>query len=191
MSPFEMFRHITTDIDINDPVVQDEIRRGIREPVGITDIHYHLYALFEASKGNVLEIGVRHGVSTCALLRGVEIHGGHLWSIDTDEKSMHVFEGNPNWTPICADSVKDAFKLLKTIPAKLDLLFVDGDHSYAGVLSDLENYGPRADVIMCHDADEANSPQVLRAIEQYMSLWSTKQKTLHVFPYSHGLAVLS
>ena len=36
---------------------------------------------------------------------------------------------------------------------QIDLLFLDGDHSYAGCMSDLTTYGPLAKVIAVHDTN--------------------------------------
>ena len=57
-----------------------------------------------AARGNVLELGVRAGVSTAALLAGVSDHGGHVWSVDRDDCAP-VFAGHPHWTFIQGDSL--------------------------------------------------------------------------------------
>ncbi len=46
------------------------------------DTHAHLPFIKSVAKGNVLEIGVHCGISTTALLAGIEENGGHLWSVD-------------------------------------------------------------------------------------------------------------
>jgi hypothetical protein len=61
-----------------------------------SDIQDHLPRLYEAAKGNCMEIGVRSGVSTSALLAGIEAHGGHLYSFDINH--CDVFHGHPQWT---------------------------------------------------------------------------------------------
>lgn len=47
-----------------------------------SDIQHHLGLLFSLAKGNVLELGTRSGVSTAALLAGVERNGGFVYSVD-------------------------------------------------------------------------------------------------------------
>jgi predicted O-methyltransferase YrrM len=86
--------------------------------------------------GNILEIGVRDGASTSAFLFGLHQNGGHLYSIDV-QSCGHLFEGHPSWTFIHANSTnrKAIFPL---IPYELDILLIDGDHSKAGVMADLE-----------------------------------------------------
>ena len=188
MTPAEMYKHLTERVDPNDPVVAEEIQRGVRHTYGITDIHDHMPRLREASKGNVLEIGVRHGGSTSALLLGVEEKGGHLYSVDIDSSSGGLFT-HPQWTFIQADS-KEVNFLNELIPERLDVLFVDGDHSYTGCFSDLCNFGPRATIIMAHDYSAAENPEVVQAVDDYFNLKDCPQRDLIYSRESHGLAIL-
>lgn len=148
-----------------------------------SDIHHHLPFLNELARGKVMEIGVRQGASTAALLAGIEEHGGHLWSVDKDDRP--VFPGHPEWTFIQAHSVKDSAKIKVIIPQTLDLLLIDGDHSYEAVSSDLENYGDRAKVIALHDAEEHG---VLTAISDYCFRYELDFK---VRKHSFGLGVIT
>lgn len=188
MSPYEAYRHLLEDTDPNDPVVSAEIQRGVRHPYGLTDIHDHLPRLRDEAKGNILEIGVRFGASTAALLLGVEEKGGHLWSVDLED--CGIFQGHPQWTFMRFDSTRYADSIKMRLPKELDLLFIDGDHSYDGVTSDLENFGPMAKVVMAHDVSAVENPQVFRAIEHYITSGRCRQKTYALFTDSHGLAVL-
>lgn len=63
-----------------------------------SDIQHHLPLLFSLAKGDVLELGTRSGVSTAALLAGVEQRGGHVYSVDLDPRSAGVAVGHPQWT---------------------------------------------------------------------------------------------
>jgi hypothetical protein len=180
-----MYERLTTRTDPNDPIVAEEIKKGMRHVYGVTDIHDHLPRLRAAARGNVLEIGVRFGASTSALLSGVEKHGGHVYSVDIED--CLIFLGHPQWTFIWGDS-KEAELVKERIPASIDLLFVDGDHSYEGAFSDLINFGPMAKITMVHDANENENPDVLRAVKDYCVL--NHKKCLY-YPESHGLAVIS
>jgi predicted O-methyltransferase YrrM len=180
----EMYKRLTEQTDPYDPVVADEILRGIRHPYGITDVHDHLPRFKEAAEGNILEIGVRHGASTCAFLAGVEENGGHVYSVDIEDCSQ-LFSGHPQWTFIQGDS-KD--KTLKgVLPDHIDVLYIDGDHSYEGVMSDLLCYVPMAHFIMVHDANENENPGVLRAVREYATSY---EHDLTIIPESHGLAII-
>jgi hypothetical protein len=62
-----------------------------------SDIQHHLPLLYSLARGNVLELGTRGGVSTAALLAGVEAHGGRVISIDIDPACANVAAGHPLW----------------------------------------------------------------------------------------------
>jgi hypothetical protein len=70
-----------------------------------SDIQHHLPLLYSLAHGNVLELGTRTGVSTMALLAGVERAGGRVWSVDIDERSAGVAAGHPLWTFVHGSSV--------------------------------------------------------------------------------------
>jgi predicted O-methyltransferase YrrM len=151
-----------------------------------TDMQDHLPYLFEMSHGKVLEIGVRGGASTSALLAGVESKGGHLWSVDIN--NCRLLE-HPDWTFIQADSNAEKQKVLAEIPDALDLLFVDGDHTYAGCMSDLETYGSRAKVVLIHDCLCPDTfPGVRRACEEYAA---KNELPFSIREGSYGLGVMT
>jgi predicted O-methyltransferase YrrM len=85
--------------------------------------------------GNIVEIGVRYGASTSAFLAGVSETYGHVWSIDIDPKCADLFKDHPNWTFLHANS-QNFSEVCALIPYHIDLLLIDGDHSYEGVKSD-------------------------------------------------------
>lgn len=129
------------------------------------DTHVHLPFINEKAKGNILEIGVHCGISTTALLAGLEENGGHLWSVDVHPSCRYVWYGHPQWTFFCPWSGDE---VNPQVP--LDLLFIDGDHSYNQVMLDLENWVPRVKMgglVLCHDADTASFPGVRKAIDEY------------------------
>lgn len=121
--------------------------------------------LFEAAKGTVVEIGTRAGYSTSALLAGVEKNGGKLFSVDIRECLPDI--KHPQWMFICCDSVKNVETLRHALPDTIDVLLVDGDHTYEGCLSDLENFGCRAKKIFVHDTDAPAYPDVKVATLQF------------------------
>lgn len=189
MQAFERYIQLYDRIDPSDPLVAEEIRKGMRWAYGETDVHHHLPRLREEACGAVLEIGVRFGSSTAALLLGLEEQGGHLWSVDTEpcEFARGLFDGHPQWTFVQGDS-----KIVTGLPEELDLLFIDGDHSYEGALHDLMRFGPRARTIMLHDANRRiGTPAVLDAIGQYLMAEGTPHSRLRCYTDSHGLAVIS
>ena len=163
-------------------MIQQLYRRNL---ITWSDIHDHLPLLHDEAKGNVMEIGVRGGFSTSALLAGVEEHGGHVYSVDINP--CRLFE-HPQWTFVHADSIKEVDKVKAVIPTELSLLFVDGDHTYEGCLSDLEKYGHRSPKILIHDCDcPLTFPGVRKACERYAEKQGRK---FEVIPGSYGMGVI-
>jgi predicted O-methyltransferase YrrM len=149
------------------------------------DTYEHLQYLYSIAKGNILEIGVHCGISTTALLAGLEGNGGHLWSVDLHPSCRYVWYGHPQWTFFCPHTGDNI-----TPDLPLDVLFIDGDHSYTGCLADLENWGPKVKdggLILCHDSDTAGFPGVRQAIDEFCD----KRKLEHeVRKGSYGLEVI-
>lgn len=157
------------------------------------DIRIHLPLLRFLAHGNVLEIGTRNSAcSTGALLLGVRENGGHLYSVDLEIESpcSDVFAGDPQWSFLHADSKADEAKIKEFIQAPLDLLFIDGGHSQAQVLSDLRLYEPLVrpgGVTLLHDTDfNDGHPEycgVREAIVEY-------GKPAQFYPGSFGLGIV-
>jgi predicted O-methyltransferase YrrM len=150
-----------------------------------SDVRAHLPTLYEAARGNVLELGVRAGVSTSALLAGVEAHGGHVWSVDRDDCG-NVFAGHPNWTFIQADSLHAA-----GVPVYIDCLFIDTEHTETRTIAELLMWGDRVrtgGVILLHDTDDSSTyPGVRNAMELYCA---ERGLTPEYHEGSYGLGVI-
>ena len=151
-----------------------------------SDIQEHLPRLRAAAKGNILEIGVRTGVSTSAFLTGVKINSGHVYSIDIED--CNVFDGDPDWTFVQLDSNNtgrmEAIRQLGQ--ASFDVVLIDGDHSFNACLTDLKRYGILAPQIFVHDADMQT---VREAIDRFMDEHQGEY-SLTIHPGSYGLAEL-
>ena len=87
--------------------------------------------------GTILEIGRKHGGST--VLMAAPLKKGHLYSIDIvmhECVKKYTLNYDDKITFLTFDS-----KILKwDIP--IDLVFIDGDHSYMGVRSDIKKFTP-------------------------------------------------
>lgn len=150
------------------------------------DIDSHCVWLELVSKGDVLEIGVRTGISTAAFLLGVEKNGGHVYSVDNNADCIAAVGSHPQWTFIHESSF-NAEKLKSQIPATLDILFIDGDHTYEGVKQDLANYASMVKSggrIILHDVCSGYDPGVRQAFDEYID--ATKYEA-EIFPSWVGL----
>lgn len=107
-----------------------------------------------------LEVGVDKGKSL-SVARMVAKPGVFIVGVD--------LRPNPNVEGTLfyqEDSTK--FKFAKS---KIDVLFIDGDHSYEGCKADIDNYYPqmaKGGVMLFHDCDNS-SPGVVKAVEEFVT----------------------
>ena len=152
-----------------------------------SDIQSHLPRLRQEARGTVLELGVRGGNSTAALLAGVEERGGTLWSVDVDPASASIFAGHPQWRFVRADSRDVAALESRGLPRELDVLFVDTLHTYEQVRDELRAWGDRVrpgGVLLFHDTDSYS--EIRRAIAR----WCRSRRVAYEFlAGSNGLGV--
>ena len=116
----------------------------------------------------VLEIGLAKGgvfytlcqlASDNAMMISLDLPGGPygLLVITEDAQCKTFLKANQTLHRINKDSHKDSTKdeLLKILQGKkIDLLFIDGDHTYEGVKKDWEMYSPlvrKGGIIAFHD----------------------------------------
>ena len=87
--------------------------------------------------GNILEIGRKYGGSTA--LMAAPLKEGHLYSIDIvmHECVNKYIAGHDNKIIFLTG---DSAKIKWDIP--IDLVFIDGDHSYQGVKNDIKKFTP-------------------------------------------------
>ncbi len=133
-----------------------------------SDIWEHLPALFAAAStaDTVIEIGVGSYRSTVALLAGVEVSGGQLWSaeIDLQNKPAWIID-HPRWAVVEGDSLLT----VDQAPENVDLLFIDSEHTYEQTVGELEAYVPRVrsgGVVLLHDT-ETDHARVTEALNDW------------------------
>lgn len=140
-----------------------------------SDIVEHLPILrdtvISSSAQTVVELGVRTGNSTAALLAGVVETGGHLWSVDirlmpeANYRPLKRAAGHA-WSFVIGDDLKVADQVGSQIDITsfrddtpvyvaggIDVLFIDSSHHYDHTLAELRLYGPRARTILLHDTE--------------------------------------
>lgn len=105
-----------------------------------------------------LEVGVDKGKSL-SVARMVAKEGVDVIGVDLRDDPQV-----PGTTFIQGDSTKE--KIL----GKVNVIFIDGDHTYEGCKADIDNWHPqmaKKGVMLFHDADES-SPGVVQAIEEFV-----------------------
>lgn len=128
----------------------------------------------------VVEIGSYFGASTCYLSEGIKDKGGKVYAIDTwtnltmTEGERDTYSQFSNNTRPYKDIVQPlrglSHEVINDFDQPIDLLFVDGDHSYKGAHTDLKDWLPRVrdfGVVVCHDYTWAEG--VRRAIRELLA----------------------
>jgi len=121
----------------------------------------------------ILEIGVRSGNSTSAFLAAAArgLGRGHVWSVDVAEPAVPPEWHTCGYWTFRQDRSLDVTPELAGWPASFHVLFLDGDHSRAGVLAELRKFVPyvaAGGVVLCHDTKLVNeqAPGTPREVAQ-------------------------
>jgi len=145
-----------------------EIELKVRNMYPYENILFSIAKFFQPGEDlTILEIGVCRGSSTRILLKGINeriqegLGSGHLWSIDKDDRENVVknLELKKIWTFMLGYSSlmpeKPNYPVSRVEwDKKIDILFIDGDHSYNGVKADYQRYEPfvkDGGLILMHD----------------------------------------
>ena len=135
----------------------------------------------------VLEIGTDVGDSSRIFSSVLQETGGHLWTVDIQPPKGDWLT---NWPLKNISFIQGDSRQLK-FNQKIDLLFLDGDHTYETVRHELFTLGRAVRAggkIACHDTLHSEfGPGIMRAIHEFSQL--AKLPWTH-YPYQHGLAVV-
>ena len=174
---FEYLAGLFSETSLNHAVIAMSIRQ--------TAYLYGLIQDMDARK--VIEVGRYKGGSTIVIAAAMAKRG-ELWSIDIGEKESRLF-GTPHGRSfddqtaamlerlhLSAHLIVGDSRTIEVETGEVDLVFIDGDHSYEGVRSDLARFGTRArigGVVLLDDAyDEGAATtyadSVGRAITEFL-----------------------
>jgi predicted O-methyltransferase YrrM len=121
-----------------------------------------------------IEIGRYKGGSTLTIAAAMKLGGGgRLWSVDVGEKEARLrSEGRRSYDQQIADMcrrfgfdvelIAGDSRTVQIDSGPVDLVFIDGDHSYEGVRSDFERFGRRVRVDGAVLFDDAFDEQLFR-----------------------------
>ena len=104
----------------------------------------------------MLELGVRTGNSTVAVLAAAEEADGHVWSADLepphapDDQWVH----SGRWTFLQGDDLEVTPEESPGVPLRPDVLFIDTAHTFDHTLAELRRFVPsvaEGGVVLMHD----------------------------------------
>lgn len=136
-------------------LVQDRLQRYESVRLTPSDIQEHLPTLvelvLEENAQTVIELGVRFGISTNAFLYALGNTGGHLWSVDIDNR-FHV--DDPAWTFLQGYDLD--LGVITQLPELADLILIDTDHRYELTKAEILAYRPKlrsGGLMVFHDTE--------------------------------------
>lgn len=159
----------------------------------IEDAVFIFYSkVLEYNAKNVLELGVRGGISTRAFLLGVKRTSGHLYSVDildydSTRQTMRDLGLDKYWTFTVMDDLEYSSKLNTDI--RFEIIFIDTSHELDHTISELEEFSrflSPGGCILMHDT--ISYKEVKKAIDFFMI--ENKEWIFIEFNTKHGLGML-
>lgn len=187
-------KKVVTEIEItpSDIVTTETFNEVARHDWNSEDeVGQFLASLVKMSKyKTILEVGVFEGETAQHLIKALP-QGGQYVGIDindyrTPATKLYMAEGGKSIDFILGNSHDELFKLPK---AHFDLIFVDGDHSWASILPEfklVEKLVSRGGVIVYHDTIHLEDPKKL---VEYAAYYKYNTTTLNT-PEGRGLSIL-
>lgn len=181
-----------------------KLTKYISDKINNETFHHHFHILYDiacdyesSKKLTYLEIGCYAGASACLMLQRPNTN---VISIDlgTPIGPNIVYENvsklniyNNNFEYIQGDSKNhETIEILSNISDSVDILFIDGDHSYSGVISDFTLYNQFVAsggyIIFDDYNDSAHSPEVKIAVDFLIETFSDKFKIIGTIPNKFG-----
>lgn len=193
-------------MNINSSLESVNIVKKISESVETFHHHYHILfdiaKYFNESLINYVEIGTYGGGSASLMMHRPNTN---ILSIDIGRpipkekaiSNVNGFNSNGNFYKyICGDSssndtineLKDTLKKLEDMG--IDILFIDGDHSYDGVYKDFLNYNSLVKLggflVFDDYMDDKYSPQVKTAVDDIIQEYCVNNKMYEIIGCLHN-----
>lgn len=167
------------------------------------DMMYHVHTIHAIARGinakTIVDLGVRNGQATRALLLSAKENNGRVFSVDTDDCNHACpAEYKNNW--LFYQMTTDQFynDVVSPKNTEIDLLMIDSDHSYEQSKIDFENYSKHVRVngiVLLHDVYPAKECRKVWPGGPG-GVWKTFQEVdgqlwdKLILPYCSGLGVL-
>lgn len=115
----------------------------------------------------IFEIGTGGLWSTQCFLHGLEKTDGRIISCDTIKRFKDFSHAKFQFMNA------PSYEIVKTWTRELDILFIDGDHSYKGVIRDYALFSPfvrKGGIILFHDTNHSHFPGIKKAVDEVEGL---------------------
>jgi predicted O-methyltransferase YrrM len=163
-----------------------ELTKKISDKMEGKTFHHHYHILYdivnlypEDYRLNYVEVGCYAGGSACLVSQRknteiISIDLGKPIPPEIPKKNFESFNVNKNkYTYIQGNSqIIETVNKLKEIVDTIDVLFIDGDHSYTGVVNDFQLYSPLVKnggyVVFDDYNDHKFSPEVKKAVDDLL-----------------------
>lgn len=149
-----------------------------------------LYLLIKNEKlKTIVEIGVNDGFSTKYMLKAAAESDARVYSVDIKDCRNVVNNILRKWWYFKKSDSSDYG--LSWRKKNIDLLFVDGDHSYAGVMNDLSSWYPnvvKGGYIIMHDCLPGSDVEA--AMDNFFGQKEELRETEKIVITSLGLAII-
>jgi predicted O-methyltransferase YrrM len=124
----------------------------------------------QITNGNVLEIGTFHGLSLSYIVETCILNNTNIYCLDI-KKQSELMENLKKWRNPDNVHLKFADSRQAHVDYEdqfFDLIFIDGDHSYETVKSDIANFWPKLknNGVMCGHDYNSVWPGVMRAVDE-------------------------
>lgn len=159
---------------------------AIEEP---SDINEHLIALYSlaARCRSVVELGVRYGVSSTALI-AARPDSLVSYDIELEPKAVERFKDGQDDGVNCKLIKASSFDI--TLADDVDMLFIDTDHTYDCLSRELSLHGNKPSKYLVFHDTVSFAYQLIPAINEFLSANSHWILYKH-FEHNNGLMVLS
>lgn len=165
----------------------------------IIDGNWHVHFITLTAKTMKPKVYVELGIYKCELFNKLIPYCEQLYGIDLNQDSEKYLKSNSK-TNFFHGSTLDFIQEMKLNNIKIDLLFIDADHSKEMVLKDFFLYLPflnKNGIIFLHDSypldlahtDEGYSGTCYLAIEE-IKLYNKNEIELITLPFPPGITVV-
>jgi len=177
-----------------------KLTQEISDEINNQTFHHHYYVLYDMAMSfpkerfiNYVEIGCYAGGSCCLLLqrpntRVITVDLGFPIPEEVVQENVNKLNklSNPFHYIKRNSQAQETVNILKKITDSIDILFIDGDHSYQGVINDFTLYKELVKtggyIVFDDYNDFQHSPQVKEAVNTIVDSYKKEYNVIGTLP---------